>query len=141
MRHTKLDQNQYCLILEPNEEIINSLTNFCNIQQINNASFTAIGAVDKVAIGVFDKTHKKYNNFNLSGDLEIVSLIGNVVLKEHKPFVHAHIVISDENCICKGGHLISGHISLTCEIFITTYEKTIKREPDSSLGIATINFK
>ncbi|GHU47114.1 hypothetical protein FACS1894218_0860 [Bacilli bacterium] len=140
MRHIKLDQNHYCLILDQNEETINSLTNFCNTQKINNASFTAIGAVDKVTIGVFDKTHKKYNNFNLSGDLEIVSLMGNVALKEGKPFVHAHIVISDESCTCKGGHLINAHISLTCEVFVTTYEKTIQREPDSSLGIATIKF-
>ncbi|MDR0825996.1 MAG: DNA-binding protein [Mycoplasmataceae bacterium] len=140
MRHTKLDQNHYCLILDKNEEIITSITSFCNDEKINNASFEAIGAVAKVTIGIFDKASKKYNNHTLTGDLEIISLLGNVVLKDNKPFAHAHIIVSDETCTCKGGHLINGNISLTCEIFITTYEKNIRREPDISLGIATIKF-
>jgi predicted DNA-binding protein with PD1-like motif len=65
----------------------------------------------------------KYKDVDLSEPMEIVSLYGNISLKDGKPFVHAHVVLSDEKGNARGGHLLPGSSPVfACEITIEEFE-------------------
>ncbi|HNV23772.1 MAG TPA: DUF296 domain-containing protein, partial [Candidatus Omnitrophota bacterium] len=55
---------------------------------------------------------------SLEKKLEIVSCLGNISLKENKPFVHAHITLADLKGQCYGGHLMPGTIIFAAEYYI-----------------------
>jgi hypothetical protein len=54
--------------------------------------------------------------------MEILNLHGNVSVREGKPFVHAHIVLSDARGRVFGGHVLPGTKLFACEIFIDEFE-------------------
>jgi nucleoside phosphorylase len=51
--------------------------------------------------------------------VELLSLIGDVALKDGKPVVHAHAVIGKKDGTAHGGHLLEAHIRPTCEVILT----------------------
>ena len=90
-------------------------------------------------MGVF--IEGKYEEIVIEGELEIVSLLGNVSLKEGKPFVHAHITVSKKGGETFGGHLLPGSIiSVTCEIFLVKMKKPVKRGFDNELRLYLLDL-
>jgi predicted DNA-binding protein with PD1-like motif len=67
--------------------------------------------------------------------------MGNVSLLNNKPFIHAHITVSDGSLNVKGGHLKTALVSVTCEIFFTKFNKKLVRQFDEQVGINLLNFK
>ena len=111
----------YIIKLEKDEKIIESLTKFLEEKQIKNGFFVGLGALSKVELALYRLKDKKYFFKEFEEALEISSLHGNVFLKEGKPFIHVHIVVSDENMITKGGHLKEAIVSATCEIIFIEF--------------------
>lgn len=141
MKFEKLSfQKQYCIRLDKGDEIIEALTNFCKKNKITSGSFSGIGATNNLIIGCFNLQTKKYDDKQFDKSLEILSLLGNISLSNNNPFVHAHIIISDEKFNTFGGHLKKCVISLTCEIYLNVYKQKIKRIPNGKLGISILNF-
>jgi predicted DNA-binding protein with PD1-like motif len=60
---------------------------------------------------------------------EVVSLVGNISLRDGKPYVHIHVVVSFSDGSTKGGHLIEAHISPIAEIFVGETESTPTPRP------------
>ena len=71
------------------------MTRFCKENGIKNAKLSGIGAVKKTEIGAYDLPNKEYIKREYSEILELLSLEGNVALKDGEPFIHAHVVLSD----------------------------------------------
>ena len=46
----------------------------------------------------------------------------NISLRDGKPYVHLHVVVSFPDGSTKGGHLIGAHISPIAEIFVVESE-------------------
>ncbi len=89
---------------------------------ITAASLTAFGAVEKASVGFF-VGDGQYSTITCDGPLEVLSCVGNVSLKEGKPFIHAHIAVADKEGKAYGGHLMPGCIvSATFEVTILVYE-------------------
>lgn len=99
------------------EDILKYLTNLCIENSITCGTVSCIGAVYKMTIGFYDQNLKKYENIVLNEPLEILSLIGNISLKEDKPFIHAHVTLGDKNGSAFGGHLFEGS-----EVFASEFE-------------------
>ena len=65
-----------------------------------------------------------------------MSCIGNVSLKDGKPFIHAHILLADEQGKTIGGHLFSETIIYAGEINLQELTgKPMKRTYDSNTGL------
>src|SRR5580693_134476 len=61
-------------------------------------SFKAVGALSSLRLGWFSWETKKYEpSVILNEQVELVSLIGDVALKDGKPMVHAHAVIGKKD--------------------------------------------
>lgn len=112
--------------LEKGEDVLETLNTIVEKENIEAGFFTGIGALNKVKMGIF--IEGKYEEIIIEDELEIVSLLGNVSLKDGKPFVHAHIIVSKRDGSAFGGHLLPGSIiSVTCEVFLIKLKKPIKR--------------
>ncbi len=99
-------------------DIITLLTEFADTNQITTAFFTMIGALETACIGFYSQSNHEYTEKDLSSPQEIASCTGNISLKEGKPFVHAHAVLTDENGVSSGGHLLRGKV-FAAEIYLT----------------------
>lgn len=64
-------------------------------EQITLGEVRAIRAVTKARLGLYDQAKQVYEYLDFDQPLEIVTLMGNVSLKDGKPFVHAHVTLAD----------------------------------------------
>lgn len=120
--------------LEKGEDVLETLNTIVEKENIEAGFFTGIGALNKVKMGIF--IEGKYEEIIIEDELEIVSLLGNVSLKDGKPFVHAHIIVSKRDGSAFGGHLLPGSIiSVTCEVFLIKLKKPIKRGFDEEIKL------
>ena len=89
----------YLINIDKDEKVVETLTRFCKENGIKNAKLSGIGAVKKTEIGAYDLPKKEYIKREYSEILELLSLEGNIALKDGEPFVHAHVVLSDHKTI------------------------------------------
>jgi len=107
--------------LKHGSDLLEELTQLCVKENITLGRVQAIGAVQKASIGFFDQKEREYRFRTLDRPLEITNLLGNISLKDNKPFVHAHITLADEEGNAIGGHLTSGAIVFACEFILEVY--------------------
>jgi predicted DNA-binding protein with PD1-like motif len=70
----------------------------------------------------------------------VLSLIGDVALKDGQPKVHAHIVVGRSDGSTRGGHLIEGHVRPTLEVILTESPEHLRKEIDQESGLALIRI-
>jgi len=108
--------------LRRGEDVLDRLNQLVRENGVTAASFTALGAVEKASVGFF-VGGGQYSTVSYDGPLEVLSCVGNVSLREGKPFIHAHIAIADKDGKAYGGHLMRGCIvSATFEVTMLVYE-------------------
>ena len=132
----------YILRLEKGEDIIEKMTEFCKKENLKSGHFSGIGALEEVEIGYYDVKDRKYHTKKIKEEhIELLSLKGNVSLDQENIIkVHAHVVISDKNLNARGGHLVKGIVSITCEIVFIEFDKTIKRNHNDRPGLQLLDF-
>lgn len=122
----RIDKGEKCL------EVLKSLAKKKNF----SFSFSLIGACREVELSYFDVATKTYFKkvFN-TGNIEMVSVNGNVAWSENEPIVHMHGVFSNENYECFGGHVVRLIISITGEAVIDWLPKKIMKKLDPETGL------
>jgi len=130
----------YIVRLFKGEKIVESLTKFCEDENIASGIFHGIGAVLQAEIGLYNLDKKQYSFTEFNNGMELVSMTGNVALVDSKPFLHIHVVLADDNKKTFGGHLKEGIVGPTCEIYIFNFEEKIKREYDEEIGLKLLNL-
>jgi predicted DNA-binding protein with PD1-like motif len=131
----------FVVILDTGDEILSSLKNFARTKNLADSSFKAIGGLSNVELGWFNWETKKFQTaVKLQEQVELLSLIGDVALKEDEPQVHAHLVIGRQDGTAHGGHLLSATVRPTCEIVITESPQHLQKEIDPESGIALIRL-
>lgn len=132
--------NDYVVRLEKGENVIESLKELCNKEDIKLAEITGLGASDKVEIGVFNVNTKEYKTKIFEGMFEITSLVGNVTRKDGDIYLHIHINFGDaEGNVC-GGHLVEAKISATAEIIVRKIDGEIGRKFSDKIGLNLLSF-
>lgn len=130
----------YFIRLHKGEEIATTICDFARRKRIAGGFVCGIGALEKVTLGYFDRTKGKYLEKKFPGIYELVSLSGNLAYVGGEPFLHAHVVISDRKMVPHAGHLFSGTIAVTGEIYIATAGKKFVRKPDPDIGLNLLAF-
>jgi len=88
------------------EDLLETITLTAEKSHITAGFFIIIGTLKKANLGFYHQG--KYKTIKIPSPLEIVSCMGNISMKENKPFVHAHISVSNEKGEVMGGHLMPG---------------------------------
>lgn len=140
MEFRKFD-DKYIIRLEKGEDIVKSLTKLVKDEDIKLGKVTGIGAVDDIEIGLFHTKEKRYYSKKIQGDMEIVSLAGNISTMKDEKYLHLHIAVGDENLKVHGGHLNAARVSATVEIIIDEIDGEIDRKFDEEIGLNLIKFK
>lgn len=141
MKHRQIDQTPktFILVFETGDELAKGLSDFASEQKLSAASFKAVGALSSVRLGWFSWEAKKYEpSVTLDEQLELLSLIGDVALKDGKPVVHAHVVVGKKDGTTHGGHLLEAHIRPTCEVVLTESPVQLQKVVDPESGLALI---
>lgn len=77
-----------------------------------------LGGVQKARVAYYLQDRKEFVTLSLEEPMEILAGLGNVSLKEGKPFVHAHVTFMDKEGKAWGGHLLEGTVVFAGEVFI-----------------------
>src|SRR5882762_9688703 len=96
MKFKKIDKSPttFILVFTTGDELADGLLQFAKEHKLSAASFKAVGALSSVRLGWFSWESKRYEpSVTLDEQVELVSLIGDVALKDGDPVVHAHAVI------------------------------------------------
>ena len=123
--------------LEMGDDLVGEIERLCAEQKINAAWVSAIGAVRHAAFAYYDQEDRRYLELESTEHHEITGFIGNISIRDGKPFLHAHATFCSRTGSAVGGHLLAG-----CEVFaaeITIREMTgveLVRTPDEVSGLA-----
>jgi uncharacterized protein len=131
----------FVVVLDTGEEILSSLTNFAKAQSLRGSSFHAIGALSRVELGWFNWESKKYQTaVRFDEQVELLSLIGDIAIKDSEPQIHAHLVVGRADGTAHGGHLLNATVRPTCELILTESPRHLQKQIDPESGIALIRF-
>lgn len=132
-----IDNNKVFVALDRGEEIFSSLEKLALQENWQAAHVFAIGAVDKVELGVYDPASKGYYlRQSFPTIAELVSLDGNLSYKDGKPFFHLHGVLCGKDYNCFGGHLFTATVAAVCEVNLHILKGNVVREFNENIGIA-----
>ena len=139
MEFRKFDDT-YVIRMDRGEEVMSTLTEFCQREGIRLGSVSAIGAADRATICVYDVVEKVYSKQTFNEPMEVTSLVGTVSSKDGQVHLHLHVTLADAQLNARGGHLNKLVISGTCEMFLRTLPGQITRQPDEATGLNVIKF-
>lgn len=125
----------YYVRIDRGEEVVASLLELAQKEEIALGSVSGLGAAGLVEAGVYIVKDQVYRSNLFEGEYEIVSLIGTITRKDGEPYLHLHIGIADEKGAAFGGHLNRAVISGTCELTVHVSEGSVGRKKDDATGL------
>ncbi|MDA9408137.1 hypothetical protein XH80_15760 [Bradyrhizobium sp. CCBAU 45384] len=146
MRHKVLNesggQRTLAVVLETGEEAMERLSAFAKEQRLSAAQITGIGAFGEVVLKYFDWERREYLSNHVGEQVEVASLIGDVVLDPSgEPSVHVHLVVGRRDGTALAGHLGSGLVRPTLEIIIEESPAHLRKRKDPQSGLALIRLE
>ncbi len=127
--------NQYVLRLMPGEEVMATLCDFVEREEIPGGYFVAFGAFERVCLQYFDIQQKQYHDNPIDRQVEVVSLMGNIAWQDARPKLHIHGAFGDGQANTCSGHVASGIVRPTLEVFLTRFDGQVRREKDRETGL------
>ena len=128
-------KNKYYISLDKDEYINASLLDISNNQEIKSGWISGVGAIYDIEIGYYDVDKKEYLKKKFPDDYELLSLSGNLSMKEGVKFIHTHITFSNTDFKVFGGHLFDAKIAAAGEFMIDSSEIEITRKYNSDIGL------
>jgi predicted DNA-binding protein with PD1-like motif len=117
------------------EELVAYVDRLVNEHGIAQGFISGIGAVADAAIGFYDQTTHAYHELELSGGLEIVSLLGNLSRREGRCHAHLHVGLADHSGTMYGGHFSRATVFLTELVIVEFTGRELERLPDEATGL------
>lgn len=127
--------NDYVLRIDKDNEIIQTIKDFCKKEDISLGTIHGIGALSHVEVGLYKVSEMKYYSKVFDGDFEMTSLDGNITTMNENIYLHLHVNFADVCYNTYGGHLTQGVIGATGEIFIHKIEGNVERITDGAIGL------
>ncbi|ACJ16413.1 Hypothetical DNA-binding protein [Thermococcus onnurineus NA1] len=117
------------------KELLSFINEFARKNNVLIGTVSAIGSLRNPRIGYFVETEGRYKVIELKGIYELVSLSGNISLKDGEPFTHIHVALGDSEGRLWGGHLVEGEV-FVAEVYIQELlGEPLERKPQES-GLA-----
>ncbi|MCD6498660.1 MAG: DNA-binding protein [Deltaproteobacteria bacterium] len=125
--------------LDRGDSLIDSLLQVCRKYSVRSAEIRGLGAFQEVELTAYDQSKGQYlPPHRFAGNLEILSLVGNVTEKDGDLFCHLHATIArdtDNGLQVLGGHVKQGTV-FACEFVLDTLDDVIlRRKVDRKTGL------
>jgi len=131
-------RSTYAVVLARGDEVATALMDFASFHDIAAAHFTAIGALCGVKLAWYDLERKAYKIIPVDGQVEALTLLGDVGLANGQPAVHSHMTVGLEDGSVRGGHLVEATASPTLEIMITVEPGVLRKQFDACSGLTLL---
>lgn len=131
-------ERTFALIFDRGDEVVSTLEEFAADQGLSASRMTAIGAFERATLGYFDWERKDYERIPVDEQVEVLSLVGDIALKDGKPKLHLHVVLGRRDGSTCGGHLLDARVRPTLEVLLVDSPAYLKREHDPVSGLALI---
>lgn len=133
-------QRTFALVFDTGDEVMAGLLRFAGDERLTAASFTAIGAFERVVLGYFRLSTRNYERIPVDDQVEVLSLTGNVARTDDGPKVHAHVVIGRADASAQGGHLLEAHVRPTLEVVLVESPAHLCRTIDPTTGLPLLDL-
>ena len=130
---------EYAVIFAKGDEAFSGLLAFAEKFHATSAHFTAIGALSGATLAWFDPQRKMYKRIPIEGQVEVVSMIGDIALYQGKPIVHMHMVAGMSDGTTRGGHVLAAYVSPTLEVMVTVDPVTMHKHLDPETNLTLID--
>lgn len=126
--------------LERGEDVLGAVQRLCRDHRVRGGWIRAVGAFEWVELCEYDQRTREYKPaLRFDTPCEILSLEGNVSIKDDAPFVHLHATVSretDNGIQVLGGHLTGG-AAFSCELVLDTFDDIdLVRVRDHATGLS-----
>jgi predicted DNA-binding protein with PD1-like motif len=130
-----MEESRAYMTLAKGDNINKTFESFAEVKGVGCAWLNGIGALENPEIGYYSLEDKSYYRKIFKAEYELTSLIGNITLKEGKPFSHTHITFSDTEFRVFGGHLFNANITAAGEFIMQFGSDEINREMNAEIGL------
>ena len=134
MRYTHLGDT-WIARLTTGEEIVAAVASFAADRKIDAGTVMGIGAAYDAVLGYFDRATGEYHRGTFPDEMEILSLSGNLAIKEGRPFPHLHATLGRRDFTTIGGHLFEAKAGATCELVIRPLAGYLQRVKNEATGL------
>jgi len=131
----RIDKSRAYMTFSKGDNINKTFEAFAEVRGIGCAWLNGIGALEHPEVGYYSLEDKAYHRKTFKGEYELTSLIGNITIKEGKPFSHTHITFSDTEFRVFGGHLFNANITAAGEFIMQFGSDEINREMNAEIGL------
>ncbi len=123
--------------LSKGDDLLAALGKICREHDISLGEVQALGAVSRARVGYYHQAEQNYEFLEFPQPLEILSLVGNVSMKDGHPLVHVHVTLADAEGRAFGGHLAEGTTVFACEFLIREFkaDTSLTRRLDQETGL------
>lgn len=144
MRNTLLHDadglRTFAVVMDKDDEAASQLLAFARERGIGGASITAIGAFREATLAYFDPDQAQYHDIPVTGQAEVLSLIGDIAAQDDEPALHAHAVLGRRDGSTVGGHLKRATVWPTLEVIVTETPNHLRKRVDPETGLALISL-
>jgi len=107
-------------------------------ERVVTARVEAIGGVEEVRLAYFNRHARRYEEHDFKEFLEVTGILGNVTLKDGKPFLHIHGTFGRSDLSTLAGHVMTAKVFPLLEVVITPTKNRALRKFDDGLGLNVI---
>ena len=123
--------------LATGSDLVEEIERYCLEQEITAAQVTVIGAMRRARYAYYEQTDHRYLELESATHHELVGFVGNVSLRDNRPFLHAHATFADADGATVGGHLLPGCEVFAAEVMIRELgDVSLVRMHDEETGLA-----
>lgn len=133
------DRRVLVLVCDKGEEAVQAVTQAARQHGIGAAQVTAVGAFQGGELGYFDRRARDYTRIPVTEQVEVLSLVGDIALRDGLPEPHLHAVLGREDGSTVGGHLLHGEVWPTLELIITEVPPELGKRFDPETGLALMD--
>ena len=123
--------------LATGSDLVEEIERLCAEQSVLAAQVTVIGAVRRASYAYYEQDDHRYLELESATHHEVVGFVGNVSLRDDRPFLHAHATFADATGATVGGHLLPGCEVFAAEVMIRELgDVSLVRVHDEQTGLA-----
>jgi predicted DNA-binding protein with PD1-like motif len=123
--------------LATGSDLVEEIERLCAEQGVLAAQVTVIGAVRRASYAYYEQVDHHYVELESATHHEVVGFVGNVSLRDDRPFLHAHATFADASGATVGGHLLRGCEVFAAEVMIRELgDVSLVRAHDEQTGLA-----
>jgi len=126
----------FLLRVPEGEDLLEFVNGFAEEMGIKTAIVKGIGSLRSPVVGYYSEEIRNYKRIELLGTFEMLTLLGNISVKDGKPFAHLHVTLGNATGNVFGGHLIKGEV-FVAELYVQELigEPLIRKERGNNLSL------